>query len=61
MPFLLHFFVDKKCQYDADDTSDSKADGQAELQGQNAQIQHKGRRQTKAAAIIQPAENRNVT
>ena len=35
MPFLfmvLHLSVDKKCQYDTDDSGDGKADSQAKLQ-----------------------------
>ena len=57
---FLHLSVDKECQYDANDTGDGEADCQAELQGQNPQIQHKRGGQTKAAAIIQPAEERNA-
>ena len=64
MPFLfmvLHLSVDKKCQYDTDDSGDGKADSQAKLQCQNAQIQHKRGGQSEAAAIIQPAQCRDAT
>lgn len=56
----LHFSVDQERQHNADDTGNGEANGQAKLQGQYAQVQHKRGGQPETAAIPQPAQSGNA-